>query len=98
MKLYLNTIYYGRGAYGVETAARAYFGEDAKDLTASQAALLATVIRGPSLYDPTLGDQERANAEERWGFILDAMVEKQACADETGYTSTDHGRSMAQSA
>jgi len=72
---YLNTIYYGRGAYGVETAARAYFGEDAKDLTASQSALLASVIRGPSLYDPTLGDQQRANAEERWGFILDAMVE-----------------------
>ena len=73
---YLNTIYYGRGAYGIETAARAYFGVHAKDLDASQSALLASVIRGPSLYDPTLGDQQRANAEERWGFILDAMVKK----------------------
>jgi membrane peptidoglycan carboxypeptidase len=71
---YLNTIYYGRGAYGIETAAQAYFGVHAADLDASQSALLASVIRGPSLYDPTLGDQQRANAEERWGYILDAMA------------------------
>ena len=72
---YLNTIYYGRGAYGIETAARAYFGVSASELTPSQSAFLAAVIRGPSLYDPTLGEQQRANAEERSGYILDAMVE-----------------------
>ena len=72
---YLNTIYYGRGAYGIETAAQAYFGVSAADLTASQSAFLAAVIRGPSLYDPTLGEQQQANAEERWGYILDAMVD-----------------------
>jgi membrane peptidoglycan carboxypeptidase len=72
---YLNTIYYGRGAYGIETAAQAYFGVSAADLTPSQSAFLAAVIRGPSLYDPTLGEQQQANAEERWGYILDAMVD-----------------------
>ncbi len=72
---YLNTIYYGRGAYGIETAAREYFGVSAAELTPSQSAFLASVIRGPSLYDPTLGEQQRANAEERSGYILDAMVE-----------------------
>ncbi len=73
---YLNTIYYGRGAYGIETASQAYFHKHAKDLTASESALLAAVVRGPSYYDPTLGEQQRANAQERWGFILDAMVSK----------------------
>jgi membrane peptidoglycan carboxypeptidase len=73
---YLNTIYYGRGAYGIETASQAYFGKHAKDLSVSESAFLAAVIRGPSLYDPTLGDQQKANAEERWGYILDGMVKK----------------------
>ncbi|MBD3784713.1 MAG: penicillin-binding protein, partial [Micrococcales bacterium] len=73
---YLNTIYYGRGAYGIETASRSYFGVSAKDLTPAQAALLAAVIRGPSFYDPTLGDQQKANAEKRSAYILDAMVAK----------------------
>ncbi len=75
---YLNTIYYGRGAYGIETAAQAYFGPKvhAKDLTPEQSALLASIIRGPSLYDPTLGDQQMKNAETRSSYILDAMVGK----------------------
>jgi membrane peptidoglycan carboxypeptidase len=71
---YLNTIYYGRGAYGIETAAKAYFGTSAKDLTPAQAALLASVVRGPSLYDPTLGEEQKKNAESRSAYILDAMV------------------------
>ncbi len=73
---YLNTIYYGRGAYGVETAARAYFGKDVSQLTVSQGALLASVIRGPSYYDPRLGPQEKANAESRWHYVINGMVTK----------------------
>ncbi|MBM6403538.1 penicillin-binding protein [Phycicoccus sp. CSK15P-2] len=73
---YLNTIYYGRGAYGIQTAAQTYFGVDAKDLDPSQSALLASVIRGPSLYDPQLGEEQQANAESRSGYILDAMVDQ----------------------
>lgn len=73
---YLNTIYYGRGAYGVETASKAYFRKSAKDLTPAEAALLASVIRGPSFYDPTLGEEQKSNAETRSAYILDAMVDK----------------------
>ncbi|MEO5611141.1 MAG: transglycosylase domain-containing protein, partial [Ornithinibacter sp.] len=73
---YLNTIYYGRGAYGIESAARAYFGISAAKLDPAQSALLASVIRGPSFYDPALGAEQKANAQKRSGFVLDAMVEK----------------------
>ncbi|MGL5911846.1 MAG: transglycosylase domain-containing protein, partial [Phycicoccus sp.] len=71
---YLNTIYFGRGAYGIQTASKAYFGKDVSTLTPAEGAFLATVIRGPSLYDPGIGKEQAANAEERSGFILDAMV------------------------
>ena len=49
---YLNTIYFGRGAYGIESAARTYFGVSARSLTLDQAALLAGIIRAPELNDP----------------------------------------------
>ena len=71
---YLNTIYFGRGASGIQTAAQAYFGKDAKDLTPSEGALLASVIRGPSYYDPRLGEQQKANAEGRWNYVADGML------------------------
>src|SRR5450759_301585 len=71
---YLNTIYYGRGAYGIQTAARAYFGHDASKLTVAEGALLASVIRGPSYYDPTLGASQKANAVSRDNYVLDGMV------------------------
>ena len=73
---YLNTIYYGRGAYGIQTAAKAYFDKDAADLGPAESAVLASVIRGPSLYDPQLGDEQRTNAETRSSYILDAMVDQ----------------------
>jgi membrane peptidoglycan carboxypeptidase len=72
---YLNTIYYGRGAYGIQTAAAAYFNKDVSELTVAESAFLASVIRGPSFYDPGLGEEQAANAAERSGYILDAMVD-----------------------
>jgi len=71
---YLNTIYYGRGAYGIQTAAKAYFGHDASRLTVAEGALLASVIRGPSFYDPDLGPTEKANATDRVNYVLNGMV------------------------
>jgi len=71
---YLNTIYYGRGAYGIQTAAKAYFGHDASKLTVAEGALLASVIRGPAYYDPGLGKSEKANAIGRVKYVLDGMV------------------------
>lgn len=55
---YMNTIYLGRGAYGIQAAAKAYFGIEAKDLTLSQAALLAGIIPAPSRWDPAIGPKE----------------------------------------
>jgi membrane peptidoglycan carboxypeptidase len=73
---YLNTIYYGRGAYGIQTAAKAYFNKDVSKLSASEGAFLASVIRGPSFYDPGLGAEQKANAESRWGYTLDGMAKE----------------------
>jgi membrane peptidoglycan carboxypeptidase len=70
---YLNTIYYGRGAYGIEAAADTYFGVPAAQLTAQQGAVLAVLIRSPSRYDPEVSPEE---ATDRWGRVLDAMVEE----------------------
>lgn len=71
---YFNTIYYGRGAYGIQTASKAYFDKDVSKLTPAEGAFLASAIRGPSFYDPRLGASQKKNAETRSGYILDAMV------------------------
>jgi membrane peptidoglycan carboxypeptidase len=70
---YLNTIYFGRGAYGIEAAANTYFGVHAVDLTPQQGAVLAVLIRSPSHYDPAENPEV---AQDRWGLVLDAMVEE----------------------
>ncbi|HVU62207.1 MAG TPA: transglycosylase domain-containing protein [Mycobacteriales bacterium] len=70
---YLNTIYFGRGAYGIEAAAKAYFGKDISQVNAAQGALLAAVIRGPSYYDPILA-ANRTAAKARWQYVIDGMV------------------------
>ena len=71
---YLNTIYFGRGADGIQTASKAYFNKNVQDLTPSEGALLASVIRGPSLYDPALGEEQTTLATGRWNYVLDGMV------------------------
>jgi len=68
---YLNTIYFGRGAYGVETAAQAYFGRSAGELTVEQGAVLAAMIQAPSAFDP---EENRERLEGRWRYVLDGMV------------------------
>ena len=70
---YLNTIYFGRGASGIEAAARQYFGVSAKDLSVSQAAVLASSIRSPSGYDP---EKFPGKSMDRWRYVLDGMVTK----------------------
>ena len=68
---YLNTIYFGRGTYGVAAASQAYFGTSVDKLTVPQAAVLASSIRSPSAYDPETNPEL---AKERWTFVLDGMV------------------------
>ena len=68
---YLNVIYLGRGAYGLEAASQAYFGKGVADLTVSEGALLAGTIQAPSRWDPAVN---RDKSVERWNFVLDGMV------------------------
>jgi membrane peptidoglycan carboxypeptidase/serine/threonine protein kinase len=69
---YLNVIYFGRGAYGIEAASKAYFDKDVSDLTVSEGALLAGLIQSPSTLDPA---KDQAQAEARWNHVLDAMTD-----------------------
>ncbi|WP_313566204.1 transglycosylase domain-containing protein [Mobilicoccus sp.] len=73
---YLNTIYFGRGAYGVEAASRAYFDKSAADLDLAESAFLSSVVRGPSLYDPANGAKAKKAVAERMDYVLDGMVEQ----------------------
>jgi membrane peptidoglycan carboxypeptidase len=68
---YLNTIYFGRDAYGIQAAAQAYFRKDVSDLTTAEGALLAAIIRAPNYYD-TEGNEAARLA--RWKYVVDGMV------------------------
>ncbi|HVB26619.1 MAG TPA: transglycosylase domain-containing protein [Mycobacteriales bacterium] len=70
---YLNTIYFGRGAYGIEAAARSYFGVSVSRLTVAQGAVLAATIRSPGYYDPLV---HPAQARGRWAYVVAGMVTK----------------------
>jgi membrane peptidoglycan carboxypeptidase len=76
LEKYLNTIYYGRGAYGIQSASKAYFGKDVSKLTVPEGAVLASILNAPSLYDPANGQRAQANLEKRFGYVLDGMVEE----------------------
>ncbi len=69
---YMNTIYFGRGAYGIETAARQYFKKGAASLSISEAALLAGIVPAPSAWDPAV---DPTQARYRWNYVLDGMLE-----------------------
>lgn len=72
LTMYLNTVYFGRGAYGIQAAAQAYFGIDAKDLTVAQSACLAAIIKAPSVYAPHISPESNKN---RRNYILNVMYE-----------------------
>ncbi|MFE1327423.1 transglycosylase domain-containing protein [Streptomyces sp. NPDC058735] len=73
---YLNTSYFGRNAYGIQAAAQAYYGMDAKDLDPARAAYLAALVNAPSQYDVVAHPENRKAAESRWNYVLDGMVTK----------------------
>ncbi|MFJ7344565.1 transglycosylase domain-containing protein [Streptomyces sp. NPDC101110] len=73
---YLNTSYFGRNAYGIQAAAQAYYGKDAKDLDPARAAYLAALVNAPSQYDVVAHPENRKAAEARWNYVLDGMVTK----------------------
>ncbi|QTD99626.1 transglycosylase domain-containing protein [Streptomyces cyanogenus] len=87
---YLNTSYYGRGAYGIQAAAQTYYGVDAVDLKPSQCAFLAALLKGPTYYDPAgnadldpsadaKSNQKRS--QERWSWILGEMHKDKHLSD-----------------
>jgi 1A family penicillin-binding protein len=76
---YLNTAYFGAGVYGVDAAARRYFGKTAKELSLSESAMLAGLVRAPSALAPT---RNLEGARQRAGLVLDAMVETGAISRE----------------
>ncbi|WP_406093074.1 transglycosylase domain-containing protein [Streptomyces sp. NBC_01013] len=74
---YINTSFYGRQAYGIQAAAQAYYGKDAKDLNVAQGAYLAALLQAPSQYDwAVAGPNSKALVKERWNYVLNNMVEE----------------------
>ncbi|WP_179967391.1 transglycosylase domain-containing protein [Mycolicibacterium anyangense] len=72
LQAYLNMIYFGRGAYGISAASKAYFNKPVEQLSVAEGALLAALIQRPSTLDPAV-DPEGAAA--RWNWVLDGMVQ-----------------------
>ena len=70
---YLNTIYFGRGAYGVETGAQLYFGRSANQLTLEQSAILASILRSPGYYDPDYREGNLERLQARFKYVIDNM-------------------------
>ncbi|HUI14854.1 MAG TPA: transglycosylase domain-containing protein [Xanthobacteraceae bacterium] len=72
LELYLNSAYLGRASWGIEMAARSYFGKSAKDLTIGEGAMLAGLLKGPNYYNP---DRHPARTKDRLTYVLDRMQE-----------------------
>lgn len=79
LELYLNTIYFGHGAYGIKDAARIYFGKDVKDLNVSQCAMLAGLPQAPSVYDPITHPEEGIR---RMAVVLTLMAQQEYISSE----------------
>lgn len=72
---YLNTVYFGRGAYGIQAAAQAYFKKSAAKLDLAQSVALAAILNSPGNLDPANGDKAAADLLERYQYTLNGMVE-----------------------
>ncbi len=83
---YLNTIYFGRGAYGVQAAAQAYFEVDAKDLDLRQSAVLAAILNDPNQLDPANGKNSKEALKERYEYVVNSMEDMETI------DSTEHDR------
>ncbi len=79
LELYLNSAYLGRASWGIEMAARSYFGKSAKDLTLGEGAVLAGLLKGPSFYNP---DRHPHRARERLAYVIDRMKDDGYITDQ----------------
>ena len=71
---YLNTIYFGRGSYGVQTASQQYFNRNVDQLTLSQTAVIASILRAPGYYDPSLSEENAVRLKNRFQYVIDGML------------------------
>ncbi len=71
---YLNTIYFGRGSYGVQTASQQYFNRNVDQLTLSQTAVIASILRSPGYYDPALSEENGVRLKNRFQYVIDGML------------------------
>lgn len=71
---YLNTIYFGRGSYGVETASQQYFNRSVDQLTLAQSAVIASILRSPGYYDPSYSEANAKRLQLRFGYVINGMV------------------------
>lgn len=82
LELYVNTIYFGDGYYGIQEASKGYFGKDAKDLTLYEATMLAGVPNAPSLYAPTVNFHLTQSRQKK---VVSSMVETGTLSQEEAY-------------
>lgn len=80
MEMYLNSVYFGEGAFGVAAAADTYFGKSAADLTVEESAMLVAMLPAPSVYSPISGDDQKAKERQSW--VLSRMK-------DTGYINAE---------
>ena len=92
LDLYLNRVYFGSGAYGVEAAAQRYFGKSARAVTLAEAALLAGLVRSPSRLEPTRNPQ---GAERRAQIVLTAMVSANLISERSEQAALAHAPRIA---
>ena len=76
---YMNTIYFGRNAYGIESASTLYFGKSAADLTVAEAAFLAAIVQAPNGLSP---EENLTGLQQRWNYVLDGMVSQSWLSQE----------------
>src|SRR5499426_3881122 len=81
LELYLNSVYLGRSSWGIELAARSYFGKPAKELTVEEGALLAGLTKGPNYFSP---DRHPGRAQERLAYVLSRLQEDGAITEQSG--------------
>ena len=79
LEIYLNSIYLGRGAWGIDTAARSYFKKPASALSVTEGAMLAAMAKGPSYFSP---DRYPERTRERFAYVLKRMQEDKVAGAE----------------
>ncbi|WP_460339347.1 transglycosylase domain-containing protein [Actinoallomurus acanthiterrae] len=82
LQTYLNTIYFGRDAYGIQAAAQAYYNKDVQDLTPAEGAYIAAAIQVPTTAMDTSNPKARAYMQSRWKYVVDGMVQMRSITSQ----------------